>query len=1387
MTKTTTYQVYYTTAKFILLICVAFLIPICIYADNKYVQFTNTSGLSNSAINCICQDSSKVMWLGTWDGLNAFNGKEFTIYTPSLANTNAISNNIIRNVIEQTKGIIWITTDHGINRMDTYNSSFSHFYFGYEKIYPALPEIYSIAKSSDNTIFCAVFEWGLSFYKETEQDFYTINSPFIKTQDIKDIKIDTKDNIWALHKDGTIDIIKWNKDTKGNVVIQHSSKIELSDINTLYCNNEYIIALDKHKNIFTFDTNTKKIIFTYNLKDIIPTGSINKISIINQELYIAPSTGSYFTLSMFSNTPPLFNDELKGIKVTSFYQSDQDILWIGTDGSGIYTVYNKSQMFKTVNIKKEMHMVRSFCEDHAGNLWIATKGGGVAMLGNSKDSDFKITTEYNTNNGLLNNDAYVIKEGFDGDLFIGTDGQGLNILVNGHLSTLNLKNIYSESSGQKIFSGTYAIHCSEKDSTLWLGTSEYGLIRIKIQKQQDKTYKAISYKQYIHQKNTSNSLTNNVIYAIIPDGNNHLWIGTRGGGLNYFNISQEKFISYQHIPENSTSLSNNDILSLYQEDNGDLWIGTSAGLNLLKKEKREQGHFIRYDYTVNLPNNTVHGIINDNKGNIWVSTNKGIAKINKGNNQITAYYQRNGLQNNEFSDGAYYKSKFNNYIFFGGISGFNYFNPEQISLSNYVPNFQISSFKIFNTEINIHDRIKTGKDGIEQLILNYKENVFSINFLAMDFIQNENCEYKYLLEGIDKDWIFNGNHGYANYANLKPGEYKLLIYYTNSDKVWVQKPYALHIKINPPYWQTPFAHCIYFILSCIFIYFTYIIVKRKFNKKRKLLIEKLERQELKNIHEAKLRFFTNIAHEFYTPITLIYGPCERLLDYHNSDEYIRKYTNIILSNAERMKHLISELMEFRKIDRDLMTIAPKRINITRLIKEISSKFQEIIEENCINFTINMPQSDVYWISDESSIEKILFNIISNAFKYTPQEGYIKIKISERDNLLTFEITNSGKGIKQENINKIFDRFKILDDFENQIEKGNVGRNGIGLALTKSLVTLLDGKIKVESTLEEHTTFYIELPLLEEKKSNPQTKEEELPISPEISKEIIQLQSRNDNNEPIILIVDDEKDIRTLIQETLSTKYINIIQASNGIEALNLMKTKRPDLIICDIIMPEMDGIEFARELKSNIFTSHIPIIFLSAKNSIEDQILAEESGSDTYLTKPFHPKHILAKVDNIIDKHKQLQKYYLSSATSYELLDNGNLIHKEDKDFFKKVIDFIEQNIENEDLSVPLICDKIGISKMTFYRKTRKILNLTPSDFIKNIKLNRAIVLLKTTNFTVQEVIFRCGFNNRSYFYREFFKLYNMTPKEYKDKHNIKENEHKTNSTDIDSANSHLL
>lgn len=1327
----------------------------CIYATDKYKQITNTSGLSNSSINTIYQDSSKIIWVGTWDGLNSYDGKDIHVFKLDPNNTESISNNIIWDIIEQKKGVLWIATDYGINRMNTYTRSFTRYPLEHETGYSIYPRIF-ISKSKDNTVFSAAYEIGVSYFDETENKFRDLNIPEINCQDIRIMGLDGKDNIWLLHQNGIVDMVEWIRDEKDVILSKNCTAIDLPPIAILKTTRDYVIAMDYNKKVYVFDVQSKKKIYEYGLMKIIPNADIVELDIIDQTLYVSSSSGSYYTLSLDNFSKPEFNSSFQGTIIRSFYKCSQDILWLGTDGDGIYKIYSRNTLFETVKLKKEMNIIRSFCEDNSGRLWVATKGGGIAVLQNDAGGKYQMISEYNVNNGLLHNYVYTIAKGFDGSLFIGTDGKGINIFSDNKLSSLDLSKVSFD------FSNIYAIYCSEKDSTLWIGTSGSGLIKLKIKKKNGR-FEAIAYKQYLHDKKKRHSISNNVIFSIIPANENSLWIATRGGGLNYFDIENEEFKSYIHNTVDTGSISSNDILCLQKDNDGDLWIGTSAGLNQLKISKEKNLRFKRYNQSNGLPNNTVHGIIEDNEGEIWVSTNNGLSKINKKTNQIISYYQQNGLQNNEFTDGAYYKSPSNGYLFFGGIAGFNVFNPDNISLSDYIPSFYISSFKIFNEEEYIYDRITKNTSNEDELILNYNENFLSFNFLALDYVQNENCEYRYMLEGIDKSWVYNQNIGFATYSNIPPGEYIFIVYYTNSDKVWMKEPYRLNIIIGNPYWLSTWAYLVYFLILGGLLSLSFVFIRKKINKRRNLLIERLKQKEQENIHEAKLRFFTNIAHELYTPITLIYGPCEKILEHKNKDEYIEKYTKVIKSNAERMKLLISELMEFRKVSAGHRQIALQRVNVSELVYSVSDNFVEIAENNKIDFKLNISKENLFWISDWNALEKIIFNLISNAFKYTYPNGYIYINIKSDNEKMYLCIVNSGKGIKPENIDKIFNRFKILDDFENQIEKGNSGRNGIGLALTKSLVTLLKGDIHVESILEKDTTFTVELPLLANENNKEMGKQgSSLPPKDEIR----QIPSGS-NGSPLILIIDDEKEIRELIRDTLYEKYNNIIEASNGVEALQMMKTKRPNLIICDIIMPEMDGLEFIKQIKNNIFTKHLPIIILSAKSSIEDQISATEKGSDVYITKPFNPKHIFAAVENVLTKHKLIEEYYNSSAMTYELLENGKFVEKEDKELLTKLIDFIEHNVEKENLSPSFISESLGIGKMTLYHKTKDLLEMAPSELIRTIKMKEITHLLISTNYTIQEIMFKCGYNNKSHFYREFMKKYNMTPKEYRNNHTI--------------------
>lgn len=1292
------------------------------------------------------------MWFGTWDGLNAYDGRNFKIYMPEPGNPQAISNNIIRETVEEKEGFIWIATDCGINRLDVDKSKFSQFYFGYEKTYPALPNVFHIAKNNENKIICAVLNWGIAYFDEKSEEFIALNSPFINTMDIKEIKIDMNNRLWILHLNGKLEIVEQEKQHNGKLTLVPSLTLDLPPVRSIYNSGEYMAVVGDNKNLYIY-TNLLRQTGKYSLKEYISSGEILYITVLNGMIYITVSTGGYYTMPENLSTPPVYSLHLQNTLINVLYKGRQEILWAGTDGSGITMIFNNTRPFQTVHPKKIFGAVRSFCEDRQKRLWIGSKGSGIAVM----DSQFKLSAEYSTDNGLVNNSIYALTAAFDGDIFIGSDGTGLNVFTGNKMTKLDTGVM------PFTFSGTYSIYCSEKTSTLWVGASEYGLIRMKIKKTNN-GYQVVDYSQYLHDRNNPRSITNNTIYSILPENDSILWVGTRGGGLNKFHLLTETFESFQYDPQNPASLGNNDVISLCKDSHNRLWIGTSMGLNVMVRDRTGNIEFKKYSQSGGLPNNTVHGIMEDANRHIWVSTNKGLAKINPETDEIISCYENDGLQNNEFSDGACYKSLYDNNFFFGGIKGLNRFDPNKIRLRDYAPPFHIASFKIFNREENIGDWMVTGKNGVKQMVLDYNRNFFSFTFRAIDYINSEQCEYRYKLEGFDADWVIAGNTGVATYTKIKPGKYTLWVDYTNGDKVRVKEPYRLDILIKPPFWQTKLACVFYALCFLLLMYAIYLTVRKRMKETRKIFIERMERKEQENIYEAKFRFFTNIAHEFYTPITLIYGPCEKILEKSSGNEAIAKYVQIILSSAKRMKNLIGELMEYRKVETGHTDIIPEKVNISELLNSVGYNFSEIAEKNKIDYCLTPAETDIQWITDHDAVEKILFNLISNAFKYTPENGYIHVEydMDERDGAswLVIRIINSGKGIKPENIHEIFDRFRILDNLENQIEKGYSGRNGIGLALTKSLVTLLNGSIRVESKVNQYTTFTVELPALKlpAATANPNISA----IQPSALPLTVQLPSGKDG-EPLIMIVDDEPEIRTLLRDTLEEHFPNIMEAANGEEALQQMKTKRPNLIICDVMMPEMDGIAFARELKSNVLTNHLPIIFLSARNSVDDKILAAECGSDVYISKPFHPRQILASVESLLVKHQLIQDYYTSSGSCYELLENGQMIHREDREWLMKIIHYIEENVEDESLSIDAVSNYMGMSNISLYRKLKTTINQTPRDLIKAVKLNKAAHLLTTTTITVQEVMYRSGFNNKSYFYQEFAKMYKVTPKEFRE------------------------
>lgn len=1278
--------------------------------QSQYVveQLSNIDGLSNSSINYLMEDSQHTLWIGTWDGLNAYDGREVKTYRYN-KDKKSISHNIIRGIVEQDSMNIWITTDGGLNRWSRRTQTFDRFFERDSRML--------LAVTTNSTLICYLNSRHWYYFDESRKEFIELERP--STSTVNKIYIDSEDNIYTLLNNRQI--------MKGRITFENHAPL-ITDEALLY-EDEYIsdILLSDNKLIINYGSYLEAIdMDDYSKQRIDPSGkTIAEIAYRNELLLMRYSSGGCSVYNFRTKRLIPLNSISGDIPVFSIHVGSQDILWIGTDGQGALKVYEYSSPFKRVFTD---HHVRCFCELDDDHLLVGTKGEGIKILDKKKGllRDF-----LNKNNGLNSNEVYTIRKNKYGDFFVGTDGWGLTIIparenTVKHLlipvNTVDFKSVYS-------------ILFTHNDSLLWLGAVGYGLIKIEL-KRENGRYIANS----IHRYNTG-SLNNTSIYSMIKGKeDNEIWISTRGNGLFKLNIQTEQFDKLDDLNRN---LSSEDILCLRKGSDDCLWVGTGYGLNRI--DLNAPGYPVTsYADKLEFVNNTIHGILEDKDGNLWTSTNHGICFLNTESGNIINYTSQNGLHNDEFSDGSYYSDS-DNILYFGGVGGFSYFRNDEIHLRGYTPPLRISQLRINNVQQNRYERIEN-----QTLRLSYNEPFATLTFLAGDFINNENCEYSYRISGYTDGWVLNGNNPNITFTRMPPGEYTLDVMCTNGDRVWSDNVYSLNIVAGYPWWRSVWAYLIYIVLLLATGYAIFSIVRNRLRMNRQLLLDKIEKENQQRMHEAKLNFFTNIAHEFFTPLTLIYGPAGHLLEKANLDNLSKKYIHIIRNNADRMQKLINELMEFRKAESGFSTLRAESIDIRQLMNYISDNYAEIAAENKIDFHINL-EDDISFISDRSSLEKILFNLISNAFKYTPRGGYIHIYINkdETGKLLDFRIRNSGKGLTDNQRAEIFNRFRIFEG--SRLEHS--GSTGIGLNLTKSLVELLGGEINVDSRLGEYVEFNVLLkPIVMQDIQSENAEPTALSINPE------SISTRKDIT---VLIVEDERGIRELLKDILEP-YYRLITAGNGKEGIEVMRKDIPDIVICDIIMPELDGIGFMDYLKGNPHTSHIHIISISAKSSIDDHISAFRHGADLYINKPFHPRHVLAAVENIISRHFTLKKYFNSGRSEIKVKE-GIRMHQEENTFLENIIGFIEENLDNESLNPTLIAEATGVSKASLYDKMKKLTDKTPSEYIRYIRLEHASRLLKTTRLTVSEIMYKSGFASRSYFYREFAKEFGgVSPKEYR-------------------------
>ncbi len=1339
-------------------------------------QLDNRNGLSNSAINHVFQDSDNIIWVATWDGLNMLDGSSFRVFNYNKENdSKSLGSNVIQHITEDKQRNIWISTIEGISRFEKRSGKFYNYFYTQTQRSRVSEQEFELAVDRSGKVFCLTQKYGLTYYDAKADTFLQCNTSTKSPQNqstsrISKLVFDEFNHLWLLNR-GNLE--RYSLSENQQVKLENKITDQAGITNFFFVNK---------KMFFTTAANQLKEIDckTLQKRPVINLDHGITEMIFYKEHYLLGWSTKGFAVYDHTFKPSTFLQkeagQMKDIKVTSWALGTEQILWYGTDGNGVIKIYPKTKFFETVNTSENgmpyNRSVRTFTEEN-GNLWVGTKGSGIFRY-----TDFQSENSSSDNflnpGELDNNSVYELKKSSDDLIYIGSDGNGLGIFdikANKFIKWANVKRVnqYPE------FRSVYSI-LESPDKSLWIGTSGYGLIHLKIVKEAGGL--TLEYLESYKFKNNNTGPANDIIYSVTQGGNNQLWIACRYGGLSLLDLKTRKFKTFKASTYEG-SLSNNDVLAVFKDSKNRIWVGTSYGLNWIdqKDAALEKPIFKKLTTANGLPNNTIHAIEEDKLGNIWVSTNKGLAKVQPSSLEISRYQQIDGLQSNEFSDGAVWKNS-EGLLFFGGTYGFNYFFPQNIYANNSKPNLMITDIQLggYIEEQNGLIVLKPNQQSSIDYILSRKDNYFDLQLKAISYLNSEKCEYAYFLEGNDKIWHYSGTSGKLVYSNIPPGNYTLKVKWSNGEGVWTNEASVFSLEVKNYFWLTYPALLFYFLVLTAGGYIVFSYRKNRQEIKQQLVIEHRLREKEEILHQEQLGFFTNIAHELQTPLTLIMGSTEQYLEQNkNQDNKQGKpyFLSLIHQQASRLSYLVQQLLEFRKAEAGHLKIQYSYLNVSELLDKLSSLFGPMSEQNKMTYKRIIPD-DIFALIDKDKLEKIMFNLLSNAFKHSEKKESVTLLVSENQlkNQLEISVANSGCGLPDENLEKLFDKFYVSNSKKN----GKFG-TGIGLAFTRQLVILLNGKIEVSSK-DNWIIFKVLIPIPKENfvsssddsqqlttnpssflfKSMTLAHSHTMPTAMDHNKQSI-IENLELSTRKSILIVEDESAIRYLLNEILKGTY-TIYEAEDGKQALDLIQKVIPDLIISDIMMPDMDGLELCNRIKTAPATCHIPFVVLSAKGSIEHRTEGYEVGADAYIAKPFHVAHLQVRIRKLLEYRERLEEFFNNDVAGDFILNSD--LPDNDKQFLSNLLSVIEKKIDEPELNAAVLENELSMSKMQLYRKLKTLTQMTPGEFIKQIRLKQAASLLISTNLTVSEIFYRTGFNNQSYFYREFKKRYQFAPNEYR-------------------------
>lgn len=1364
------------------------------------------------------------MWFGTENGLYRWDGYEYKAFHYDANDSTSISGNLISRILmEDDEGNIWIGTQaSGMNIYNPNTETFTCFYkeleyhlgFDFNRVIVALTD-------KDGDIWLAAgSSGGINHFDKTTG---TITPYWVNTEDSTSwmnrtslIHEDRSGNLWVGTYKG---LYLFDKETKTYLnpgsIIDVPEELNSSIINSFFEDQDGTLWIGAYPGLYKLNTKQNQVEhFTHDENDphSLASNSINELfdnpNDKGKSLLIVTRIGIN-KLDKYTGRVTRFNNDPDDSKYRAFnamfdwLPDDNGILWAGS-GFGAVRCNLNTNAFSEFQIRPfdqdtYVYEAMAFLEDKLGNLWIGTPYSGLFKYDKNMNLIRRYNYDPNDQNGISYSMIFSLFEDSDSILWIGTAftldvfDQKNDRFVHCILPA-DMKYSYIRSND---------FH-EDKFGMLWIVAAP-GLYY-----QQKQELLDTSFQRHPEFDGLLVDLR-----SVAEDSYGNIWFGSSGFGLYLLtpeNRDSLTLINIKHKPNDITSISNDVIWSLYVDKNDVLWVGTANGLNRYDPVSEQFCHFNNKN---GLEAKFIYCIEGDDRNNLWLSTEKGILRfslLSDTTGQSKILETADGIPFEENYHFKIFKSKAGK-LYVGGRwgsgNGYYSFHPDSLKDNKHVPPLVLTEFLIHNKTFKPDSNITV----LKHLKLKHNQNFFSIKFAALDFINPSKNEYAYMLEGFDEDWIYCNNRRLANYTNVPPGEYLFKAKGSNNDGLWNKEGVSLIIMISPPPWKTWWAYSLYllFLFSILYIVIRFYIKRQRLI--HKLELEEVQTEKLEELDRMKSRFFANISHEFRTPLTLILGPIEKLKSYIK-DKEPEEDLNIMQRNAQRLQNLINQLLSLSKLESGKMKLLAHKVNIVSLVNEYVQSFESLAKQKNIEYKFKSSEEKILLFVDREKIEKILYNLLSNAFKFTGEGGKIEVAVSSEQSavnsqqssvhspqssvdgevsadcqlttadfegpFVSLSISDTGPGIPPNKLTHIFDRFYQADDNYTKDQEGS----GIGLALTKELVELHHGKIIVKSLLDMGTTFTVFLPL-----GKDHLNSDEMPgsYSPngyrdrEVKtadtenfrddSEIEQILESNDqevlidddtekeDSKPLLLIVEDNDDLRSYIRSYLTDDY-RIIEAIDGEMGLEKSIEKIPDLVISDVMMPKMDGMEFCNKLKTDERTSHIPIILLTAKAAMEDKLEGLETGADDFLTKPFDPKELQVRIRNLIVQRSKLKEQFIR-----ELDITGQMTSKDilsmDRQFLQKAKNIVEENMSDFDFNIENFAEKMCLSRVQLHRKLKALINRPAGEFLRIIRLNHAAGLIRSKSGNITQITFEVGFNNLSYFSKCFKEQFGMLPSEY--------------------------